>query len=73
MTYTILSLSAFFASLFVAPFLPQIWNRKPENTIHFSNYFTQISWTLLMSVVVGGVLMALGSIAIASVITLFDI
>jgi Domain of unknown function (DUF4153) len=72
-TFTALSFSAFFASLFVAPFLPQIWARKTENTIHFSNYFTQISWVVLMSVVVGGVLMTLGSIAIGSVIALFDI
>lgn len=32
-----------------------------------------MSWVVLMSVVVGGVLMLLGSIAIASVVTLFDI
>jgi len=32
-----------------------------------------MSWVVLMSVVVGGVLMLLGSIAIASVLALFDI
>lgn len=72
-TYTALSLSAFFASLFVAPFLPQIWTRKTENTTHFSNYFTQVSWVVLMSVVVGGALTLLGFIAIGSVLALFDI
>jgi len=72
-TYTILSLTAFAASLFVAPFLPGLMKWKEENTTHFSNYFTQISWVVLMSLVVGGALMLLGSIAIGSVIALFDI
>lgn len=72
-TYTALSLTAFAASLFVAPFLPGLMKWKEENTTHFSNYFTQISWVVLMSVVVGGALMLLGSIAIASVLALFDI
>lgn len=72
-TYTILSLTAFAASLFVAPFLPGLMKWKEENTTHFSNYFTQMSWVVLMSVVVGGVLIALWFIAIGSVIALFDI
>lgn len=72
-TYTALSLSGFFASLFVAPFLPWLIKWKEENTTYFSNYFTQMSWVVLMSVVVGGVLMLLGSIAIWSVLALFDI
>lgn len=72
-TYTALSLAGFFAALFVAPFLPGISQKKSENTTHFSNYFTQISWVVLMSTVVGGSLMVLGFIAIGSVIALFDI
>jgi Domain of unknown function (DUF4153) len=72
-TYTFLALSGFFATLFVAPFVPGFFTGKGENPTHFSNYFTQISWVVLMSLVVGGVLMLLGSIAIASVLALFDI
>lgn len=73
MTQTAFSLVGFFAALFVAQFLGGLARCRTEDPIHFSNYFTQVSWAVLMSIVIGGVLMILGSIAIASVLALFDI
>jgi hypothetical protein len=72
-TYIILTLSGFFALVFVAPFVMGYYRQKTEDTIHFSNYFTQIAWTLLMSVVVGAALNMLGFIAIWAVTALFEL
>ena len=72
-TYIILTLSGFIASVFVAPFLIGFVTRREEKTTHFYNYFIQIAWVFLMALVVGGALMALGAIAIGSVSALFDV
>jgi Domain of unknown function (DUF4153) len=72
-TYIILTLSWFIASVFVAPFLIGFVTRREEKTTHFYNYFIQVAWVFLMALVVGGALMALGAIAIGSVSALFDV
>lgn len=72
-TFIILCFSGFFASLFTAPFLVRFFTKKSENPVHYSNYFIQISWTLLMGFIVGGALIALGGAAIGSVYALFDL
>jgi Domain of unknown function (DUF4153) len=72
-TYIILTLSGFIASVFVAPFLIGLMTRREEKTTHFYNYFIQVAWVFLMALVVGGALMALGAIAIGSVSALFDV
>lgn len=72
-TYIILTLSGFFAFVFVAPFVMGYYRQKMEDTVHFSNYFTRIAWTLLMSIVVGAALNILGFIAIWAVTELFEL
>ena len=72
-TYIVLTLSGFIAAVFSAPFLIWFITRREERVSHFYNYFVQIAWVFLMALVVGGSLMALGAIAIASVSALFDI
>jgi Domain of unknown function (DUF4153) len=71
-TYIVLSLSGFVAFVFVAPFFLSLW-KKRENNPFFYNYFTAVSWTFLMSAIIGLSLLALGFIAISSVLALFDI
>ena len=67
-----LHLAGFVAVLFVAPYLGKIWNRDID-VIEYTNYFTQIAWTKVMTGIVGVSVMLLGFIAIGSVITLFDL
>jgi hypothetical protein len=47
--------------------------RREEKSTYFYNYFIQVAWVFLMSLVVGGALVALGFIAIGSVSALFDV
>lgn len=70
---SILTFSGFITSIFIAPFIVGFLTRKNEHTIQYSNYFIQVTWVILMSILVGGSLMALGSIAIGSIVTLFDL
>ena len=72
-TYITLTLFGFISFVFVAPFLKSYFDNSWENIVHFYNYFILISWMFLMAVIVGGSVMALGSIAIGSVLALFDI
>lgn len=58
--------------LFFAPYVTNIFYRK-EQTIEYANYFSWIAWTLLMTGIVGGSLIALGFIAIGSVTALFNL
>lgn len=72
-TYITLTLFGFVSFVFVAPFLRSYFEKKWENIIHFYNYFISIAWVFLMTAIVGGSLFALWSIAIGSVLALFDI
>lgn len=67
-----LSLSGFLSLLFVAPFIKKVLE-KTYNQDAYYNYLYKVSITFLISAITGGVLMILGSIAIASVFNLFDI
>jgi hypothetical protein len=71
-TYFILHLVGFLSFLFFAPYLTRILHGE-EGSIEYTNYFSRIAWVLLMSIIVGGALVILGFIAIASVIALFDL
>ena len=65
-------LIGFVAFLFFAAYLsPQ---KPPKDTeVEYQNYFTRVAWSFLMSMIVGGITLALGAIAITAIITLFDI
>ncbi len=71
-TYFILHLVGFIGFLFFAPYITNLFYDKKQS-IEYTNYFTRTAWAILMSCIVGGSLIALGFIAIASVVTLFDI
>lgn len=68
----ILHLVGFIAWIFFAPFLLRR-AQKEKDVIQYTNYFTQVAWASLMSGLVWGAVMALGSIAIGAVGTLFDL
>lgn len=70
--YLLLHLFGFVSFIFFAPYLDSFWNKKNTET-EYTNYFSLTSWSLLMSGIVGGSLLALWFIAIGSVIALFDI
>lgn len=72
LVYFSLHLVGFITFIFFAPFVSNhTWNEKVD--IQYTNYFTRVTWALLMSSIVGGALMALWSIAIAAIGTLFDL
>ena len=71
-TYFILHLVGFIGLSFFAPYCMNLFYKK-ELDIEYANYFTKIAWTLLMSCIVGGALIALGFIAISSVMALFEL
>lgn len=68
----ILHLVGFIAWIFFAPYLLRR-EQTERDVIQYTNYFTQVAWAFLMSGLVGGAVMALGSIAIGAVGTLFDL
>jgi len=68
-TMIFLTFFCFFAFLFFAPFLG-LWKRYQERD--FARYFYAIATILLMSVIIGGAIMILGSIALWSIDILFD-
>lgn len=69
----ILHMVGFVGFLFAAPYIFEWVRTKKVGEISYSNYFVRLSWTFLMSGIVGGSLMLLGFIAIGSVTTLFDL
>lgn len=72
MVYFLLHLAGFISLLFFAPYLHKLFDKEGES-IEYTNYFSRIAWTIFMSFIVGGSLLLLGFIAIASVIALFDL
>lgn len=62
----ILHLVGFIAWIFFAPYLLRRAQER-KDVIQYTNYFTQVAWAFLMSSLVGGAVMALGSIAIGAV------
>lgn len=70
--YFILHLVGFVALIFFAPYYPQGTRTKTESR-EYTNYFTHVSWAMLMATIVGGSLVALGSIALGTVGALFDV
>ena len=71
-TYFILHLVGFICLLFFAPYCTRLFYPEKQS-VEYTNYFSRTAWTLLMSTIVGGALVALGFIAISSVIALFDL
>lgn len=71
-TYFILHLVGFIALLFFAPYCHGILYRR-DRGIEYTNYFSRTAWSLFMACIVGGALVALGFIAISSVMALFDL
>lgn len=76
--FFLLHLFGFIAILFVAPYLRNIFEKAKASklqgiSVGYSNYFSLVAWTKLMAMIVGGSVFALGSIAIGSIITLFDL
>lgn len=72
MSYFMLHLVGFIAILFFAPYISGTLYRK-DRSIEYTNYFTHTAGALAMSAVVWGSVLALGSIAIASVTALFEL
>lgn len=72
MIYFILHIVGFVGFSFFAPYCLNLFYKK-EQSVEYTNYFSRIAWTLLMSDIVGGSLIALGFIAIGSVMALFDL
>ncbi|MBP9778988.1 DUF4153 domain-containing protein [Candidatus Gracilibacteria bacterium] len=70
--FLLLHLFGFIAFLFFAPYIRPV-GESDENEIEYSNYFSLVAWTLLMSSIIGGALLALGFIALGSIFALFDI
>lgn len=70
--YFLLHLVGFIAWIFFAPYLLRRIQKERE-IIQYTNYFTHVTWAFLMAVLVGGAVMALGSIAIGAIGTLFDL
>lgn len=76
-TYFLLHLTGFVAFAFFLPYLRKLFHlsekdRVSQNT-EYSNYFSRVSWTFLMSSIVGISLVLLWVIAIASVVSLFEL
>lgn len=71
-TYFILHLVGFIGFSFFAPYCMNLFYKK-EQTIEYTNYFSRMAWACLMSDIVWGALVALGFIAITSVVELFDL
>ncbi len=70
--YAVLHFVGFFAGVFFAPYVLGLFDGKDES-IEYTNYFSRVAWVFLMSAIVGGSLLALGFIAISSVLALFDL
>lgn len=70
--FFLLHLTGFISFTFFAPYLLELFHVKVEK-IEYTNYFTRVAWTFLMSGIVGLSLLLLGFIAIASVTALFDL
>lgn len=70
--FLLLHLFGFVAFLFFAPYVRPVW-KSDEEEIEYSNYFSLVAWTLLMSSIIWGTLLALGFIALGSIFALFDI
>ena len=58
LSYFLLHLTGFLASVFFAPYLREIFHGKTE-MVEYTNYFSRIAWVFLMSVIVAGSLFAL--------------
>ncbi len=71
-TFSILHLVGFISFLFFAPYLRNLMMNN-EHTAEYTNHFTRVAWTLLMSGIVGAAIYVLGAIAIASVTELFNL
>lgn len=70
-TFFALHMAGFVACIFLTPFLVRaLWGDK--QSIRYSNYFSKVSWTILMSMITGVALFILGSIALWAIYTLFD-
>ncbi|GAB0174724.1 MAG: hypothetical protein HHAS10_06030 [Candidatus Altimarinota bacterium] len=76
-TYFILHLVGFISFAFFLPYLTKIFSlgEKERNIQNreYSNYYSRVAWTFLMSSIVGVSLVLLGSIAIGSVVSLFEL
>lgn len=70
--YFTLHLTGFLSFTFFAPYLLELFHAKVEK-VEYTNYFTRVAWTFLMSGIVGIALLLLGFIAIASVTALFEL
>lgn len=77
MTYFLLHLTGFISFAFFLPYVRKIFRlsereRNAQN-VEYSNYYSRVSWTFLMSAIVGFALVILGIIAISSVVSLFEL
>ena len=72
MTLIFLTFFWFFVFLFFAPFI-SILNTKQYKESSYVKYFYAMATVLLMSIIIGSLIMILGSIALWSIDTLFDI
>jgi len=70
--FFLLHLFGFGFAIVVAPYIRKVCSPK-ENTVQYANYFTLVTWTILMSTIVGASVLLLGYIAIVSVTELFDL
>lgn len=71
-TYFMLHLIGFIGLMYSVPFISSFLHNR-DVRIEYSNYFTRVSWMLLMSGIVWWALMLLWAIAIASLDSLFDL
>ena len=72
MTLIFLTFFGFFVFLFFAPFI-SILNTQEYKESSYVKYFYAMATVLLMSIIIGSLIMILGSIALWSIDTLFDI
>jgi len=71
--FFLLHIFGFGLVIFFAPYLKNIFSADKNTIIEHTNYFTLVSWTKIMSAIVGGSVLLLGFIAIGSVRELFDL
>ena len=71
--FFLLHLFGFGFAILFAPYLKNIFSTKKDTSIEHANYFTLVSWTKIMSGIVGGSVLLLWFIAIGSVVELFDL
>ncbi len=76
-TYFFLHLVWFVSFAFFLPYVRRLFQKSEQRRevfdIEYTNYFSRVSWTFLMSLIVGVSLFALGAIAISAVVALFEL